>query len=48
MKMKKMLSAIVVGLLLVANAIPVSAAEKQNVKVDSLAEANVGGFLMIF
>lgn len=44
MKMKKMLSVIVVGVLLVANVIPISAAEKQSTKVDSLEEVNVGEY----
>lgn len=44
MKMKKMLSAIVVGMLLVANVIPVSAAEKQDTKACNLEEVNIGEY----
>lgn len=44
MKVKKMLSAIVVGVLLVANVIPVSAAEKPTVKAGSLEEVNIGQY----
>lgn len=44
LKMKKMLSAVVVGMLLVANVIPVSAAEKQDTKACSLEETNIGEY----